>query len=44
MNDATPAVARESAALVWTLLTRSLGLAAGIALALLVVAALLRVS
>lgn len=44
MNDAAPAVARGSATLVWTLVACSFGLAAGVAIALLGVAALLRVS
>jgi hypothetical protein len=44
MIDATPAVTRGSATLVWTLVARSLGLAAGIAVALLIGAALLRAS
>jgi hypothetical protein len=44
MTDATPAVTRGSATLVWTLVARSFGLAAGIAVAFLVAAALLRVS
>lgn len=44
MNDPTPAVARGSAVLVWTLVARSFGLAAGIAGALLGVAALLQAS
>ena len=44
MNDGTPAAVRGSAALLWTLVAGSLGLTACIAVALLVVAALLRVS
>jgi len=44
MNDLSPAVTRGSAALVWTLVARSFGLAAGIAAAILIAAALLRVS
>ena len=39
MNE-TPALARGSAVLVWTLVARSLGLAAGIAVGLLVIAAI----
>jgi len=41
MNDETQAVARGSATLVWTLIASSFGLAAGVAIALLMVAALL---
>jgi tetrahydromethanopterin S-methyltransferase subunit F len=44
MNDAAPAVTRRSATLIGTLVAGSFGLAAGIALAFLIVAALLRVS
>jgi hypothetical protein len=43
-HDATPAVTRGSATLIWTLVAGSLGLAAGVAIAFLVVAALLGVS
>jgi len=43
MNDALSPVARGSATLVWTLVARSIGLAAGVAIVLLVAAALLRV-
>jgi hypothetical protein len=42
MTDATQIAARSPASLLWTLLARSFGLAAGIAGALLGVAALLR--
>ena len=41
MTDEAHAVARGSAALVWTLIASSFGLAAGVAIALLMVAALL---
>jgi hypothetical protein len=41
MNDETQAVARGSATLVWTLFASSVGLATGVAIALLAVAALL---
>ena len=41
MNDEKPAAARASAAVVWTLVASSFGLAAGVAIALLVVMALL---
>ena len=40
MTNDTPALHRESAVLVWTLIARSLGLAAGIAVGLLAMAAL----
>jgi hypothetical protein len=43
-DDDLAAVARGSATLVWTLVARSIGLAAGVAAALLFGAALLRVS
>jgi hypothetical protein len=41
MPFAAPPTARRSIALVWTLLARSVGLAAGVALALLMVALLM---
>ena len=40
MTNETPALARGSAVLVWTLVARSFGLAAGIAVGLLVMAAI----
>jgi hypothetical protein len=40
-NDVAQPVARESAALVWTLIARSVGLTAGVGIALLGMAALL---
>ena len=40
MTNETPALSRGSAFLVWTLVARSFGVAAGIALALIAVAAL----
>ena len=40
MTNETPALARESAGLLWTLVARSFGLAAGIAVGLLVMAAI----
>ena len=40
-NDVVQPVARESAALVWTLIARSIGLTAGVGIALLGTAALL---
>ena len=43
-DDALSDVARGSATLMWTLVARSIGLAAGVAAALLFVASLLRVS
>jgi hypothetical protein len=43
MNHRVSVVARGSATLVWTLVARSFGLAAGVALVLLAVAALLQV-
>lgn len=42
MTDDSPVVARGSATLVWSLVARSFGLAAGVGIALLGVAALLR--
>lgn len=44
MDDASPSIGRGSATLVWTLIARAIGLAAGIAVALLIGAALLRAS
>jgi len=44
MDDRTTPLARGSAALVWMLVARAFGLAAGISGALLLAAALLRVS
>jgi len=44
MNDAQSAVTRTSATLLWSLVARSFGLAAGVGAALLAAAALLRVS
>jgi hypothetical protein len=41
MNDETQAVTRGSATLLWTLFASSVGLTAGVAIALLAVAALL---
>jgi len=40
MTTETPALARGSANLLWTLVARSFGLAAGIAVALLLIAAI----
>jgi hypothetical protein len=42
-DDVAQPVARESVALVWTLVTRSVGLTAGVGIALLAVAALLSI-
>jgi tetrahydromethanopterin S-methyltransferase subunit F len=43
-NTLEQPVARGSAALIWTLVTRAIGLTAGLAVALLIVAALLSMS